>query len=74
MGEYSSQTTKELGITNHEVSALTFFLQIIAWISGTDGGFYESLQGSVFGLDKIFTDNPLNSVFESIRAAGTSGE
>ena len=31
--EYSSETTKELGITNHEVSALTFFLKIIEWIS-----------------------------------------
>ena len=41
--------------------------QIVAWVLGTDGGFYQSLQGSVFGLDKIFTDNPLNSVFENIR-------
>ena len=32
VGEYSSQTTKEFGITNHEVSALTFFLRIIAWM------------------------------------------
>ena len=32
VGEYSSQTTKELGVTNHEVSALTFFLRIIAWM------------------------------------------
>ena len=32
VGEYSSQTTKELGVTNHEVSALTFFLRIIAWV------------------------------------------
>ena len=33
VGEYSSQTTKELGITNHEVSALTFFLRVIEWIT-----------------------------------------
>ena len=32
VGEYSSETTKELGITNHEVSALTFFLRIIEWM------------------------------------------
>ena len=32
VGEYSSTTTKEAGITNHEVSALTFFLRIIEWI------------------------------------------
>ena len=33
--EYSSQTIKELGVTNHETSALTFFLKIIAWINKT---------------------------------------
>jgi len=32
IGEYSSATTKELGITNHETSALTFFLRIIEWM------------------------------------------
>ena len=30
--EYSSETIKELGVTNHETSALTFFLRIIAWV------------------------------------------
>ena len=30
--EYSSEITKEIGITNHEVSAVTFFLKIIEWI------------------------------------------
>ena len=33
VGEYSSEVTKEVGITNHEVSALTFFLKIIQWIT-----------------------------------------
>ena len=33
VGEYSSETTKELGITNHEVSALTFFIRIIEWVT-----------------------------------------
>ena len=28
----SSETTKEAGITNHEVSALAFFLRIIEWM------------------------------------------
>jgi len=32
VGEYSSETTKELGVTNHETSALTFFLRIIEWV------------------------------------------
>ena len=31
--EYSSETIKELGVTNHEVSALTFFLKIIEWVT-----------------------------------------
>ena len=31
--EYSAEATKEAGITNHEVSALTFFLRIIEWMS-----------------------------------------
>ena len=33
VGEYSSETTKEVGISNHEVSAITFFLRVIEWIS-----------------------------------------
>ncbi len=33
VGGYSSETTKEAGITNHEVSALTFFLRIIEWMT-----------------------------------------
>jgi pimeloyl-ACP methyl ester carboxylesterase len=33
VGEYSSETTKELGVTNHETSALTFFLRIIEWVT-----------------------------------------
>lgn len=67
---------KVLGVILFLAFAIVFTLiifQIIAWVGGTDGGFYENLQGSAFGLDKIFTDNPLNSVFESIRAAGSSG-
>ena len=32
VGEYSSETTKELGINNHEVSAVTFFLRVIEWV------------------------------------------
>ena len=33
--EYSAEATKELGVTNHEVSALTFFLRIIEWMTAT---------------------------------------
>lgn len=50
--------------------------QIIAWVGGTDGDFYIKLQGSAFGLDKIFADNPLNAIFQSIRLpeSGSAGE
>ena len=53
------------------IVALIIF-QLIAWVSGTDGAFYKSLKGSAFGLDNVFTDNPLNSIFESIRLAKES--
>ena len=33
VGEYSSETIKELGATNHETAAVTFFLRIIEWIT-----------------------------------------
>ena len=33
VGEYSSEATKEAGISNHEVSAITFFLRIIEWVT-----------------------------------------
>ena len=33
VGEYSAEATKEAGISNHEVSALTFFLRIIEWVT-----------------------------------------
>ena len=71
-----SVINKILGVALFIVFTAIFTLivfQIIAWIGGTDGGFYQSLQGSAFGLDKIFTDNPLNAVFEHIRAVDSAG-
>jgi len=32
VGEYSSEVIKELGATNHETAAITFFLRIIEWV------------------------------------------
>ena len=32
VGEYSSETIKELGVSNHETAAVTFFLRIVEWI------------------------------------------
>ncbi|MBQ9485903.1 MAG: hypothetical protein IJU83_03595 [Clostridia bacterium] len=48
------------------IFALVAF-QIIAWTSGVDGAFYQSLNGSAFKLDEVFRNNPVNSIFESIR-------
>ena len=31
--EYSTELTKELGVSNHEVSAVSFFLKIIDWVT-----------------------------------------
>lgn len=42
-------------------------MQVSAWISGTDGAVYGFLEGSKFGLDKLFINNPLNSLFETIQ-------
>ena len=33
VGDYSAEAKKDLGVTNHEVSALTFFLRIINWMT-----------------------------------------
>lgn len=65
-----------LGVVFLIAFAIVFMLivfQIIAWVGGTDGAFSQNLTGSAFGLDNIFADNPLNSVFESIRLT-TAGE
>ena len=33
LGEYSLELTKEIGVSNHEVSGVTFFAKIIEWIT-----------------------------------------
>lgn len=40
--------------------------QVIAWVSGADGPFFERLSGSAFGLDYVFANNPLNAFFMNI--------
>lgn len=65
-----SVTNRVLGVVLLTVFAMIVLLvifQLIAWVSGTDGAFYEGLQGSAFGLDSVFVNNPLNSIFHSIR-------
>lgn len=44
---------------------LLIVFQIIAWIGGTEGSFYQSIEGSVFGMDSLFKNNPLNSMFQT---------
>lgn len=65
-----------LGVAFFILFAIVMLLvvfQIIAWINGTDGTFYQGLVGSTFGLDKIFLGNPLNSIFENIRMGAGAG-
>lgn len=61
---------KVLGITLflavNAVIILTI-MQVSAWIGGTDGAVYGFLEGSKLGLDKLFINNPLNALFETIR-------
>ena len=43
--------------------------QIAYLIDGADGVIYQKTHGSLFGLDKLYLDNPLNKVIESIKMA-----
>lgn len=43
--------------------------QIAYYIGGSDGALYDTLKDSLFGLDKLYLDNPLNNVIESIKSA-----
>lgn len=40
--------------------------QIAYYIAG-EGAIYNAIKGSLFGLDKLYLDNPLNKVIESIK-------
>ena len=46
---------------------IMIFFQITFMISGTSGQVYNFLQGSFFGLDKLYVNNPLNSFITIIR-------
>lgn len=54
-------------LTTFAAIVMLIVFQVVAWVSGTECEFYQSLQGSAFGLDELFKNNPMNSVFESIR-------
>ncbi|MDY6366986.1 MAG: hypothetical protein SPL13_00495 [Clostridia bacterium] len=57
-----------LGFISLAAVALIVF-QIIALIGGKEGDFYQSIQGSVFGIDALFKNNPLNSIVDTIAKA-----
>ena len=42
-------------------------LQFSAWTSGYDGAMYETLKDSKIGLDRLFLNNPLNAITETVR-------
>ena len=56
---------KTLGVILATLLAFLFILivfQIVFWISGPSGSVYESLKGSLFGLDRLYLNNPLQSI------------
>lgn len=42
-------------------------LQFSYWTSGRDGAMYETLKDSAIGLDRLFLNNPLNAITETVR-------
>ncbi len=40
--------------------------QVIAWVTGLDGGIYEYLEGSFLKLDWVYQNNPLNTIVASV--------
>ncbi len=42
--------------------------QVLFWLTGAQGGVYAFLEGSKFGIDKIYLNNPLNTVIEGVKA------
>ncbi|MBO4251359.1 MAG: hypothetical protein J5911_01710 [Clostridia bacterium] len=74
---------KVVSIVNRILGVVLLFLfavmlmlvvfQIVAWVMGVDGGLYPALQNSVFGLDKIYANNPLMSVIEGIKLPWQNG-
>lgn len=48
------------------VIVILIVFQILAWTTGLDGVVYQRLEGSFLGLDKLFQNNPLNALINSI--------
>ena len=42
--------------------------QVLFWLTGMEGGVYAFLEGSKFGIDKLYASNPLNALIENVKA------
>lgn len=61
---------KTLGVVFFVFTAIIITLitfQIIAWVNGEYGTFYQSIAGSALRIDNVFINNPLNSIFRSLK-------
>ena len=57
-----------LGVVSFIIVSL-IVLQILWWIGGDDGDFFYAIEGSAFGIDFVYKNNPLNSIFTTIYKA-----
>lgn len=46
--------------------------QVAYYIGGANGVVYQKIEGSMFGLDKLYLNNPLNNVIDSIKNASVA--
>lgn len=52
--------------------ALAFILLLLVfqvgyWLTGPDGAFYDLLAGSTFRLDRLFLNNPLHTIIDTLK-------
>lgn len=52
------------------VAIVLIVFQISYWVLGADGGLFPLLDGSLLGLDKLYLQNPLNSIIENLDISG----
>lgn len=53
------------------ISAVVLIVfQLSFWILGADGGLFPLLDGSLLGLDKLYVNNPLNSIIKNLDISG----
>ena len=52
------------------VAIVLIVFQVSYWVLGADGGLFPLLDGSLLGLDKLYLQNPLNSIIENLDVSG----